>query len=73
MSFSAWLAFAVKTTVHSSGEALKNRSTARRARVMCSVALDDVGFVECGLPKSCRPEQRLVPFELRGGVEIARR
>ena len=29
-SFSAWLALAVKITTHSSGEALKNRSTAPR-------------------------------------------
>ena len=52
MSLSAWLALAVKTTAHSSGDALKNRSTARRARATYSVARDEVGLVECGLPNS---------------------
>jgi hypothetical protein len=52
INFSAWLALAVKITAQVSGAALKKRSTALRARATYSVALDDVGLVEWGLPKS---------------------
>ena len=51
-SLSAALAFAVKTTVYSSGEAFTNDSTAARARSASSVAAREVGLSECGLPKT---------------------
>src|SRR5438105_15328993 len=53
-SFSARLALPAKTTSHSSGEALKNLRMARRARDTYSVAIEDEGFVECGLPSRWR-------------------
>ena len=51
-SFSAWLALVVKMTAHSSGDALKNASTRCRTRAIDAVEKEDVGLVECGLPKT---------------------
>src|SRR5262252_3786586 len=53
ISLSARLALPANTTSHSSGDALKKRRIARRARATHSVATDDEGLVECGLPHRC--------------------
>ena len=51
-SFSACVAFAVKMTWYSAGDALKNRRTRPRARSNSSVAQADAGLFECGFPST---------------------
>ncbi len=53
-SFSAAEAFAVNTTVYWSGSALKKRNTSRRAFSTMLVAAHEVGFSECGFPRTWR-------------------
>jgi hypothetical protein len=45
------VAFGVKMTAYSSGEALKKDRIVVRVRSMSAVAARDVGLSECGLPK----------------------
>jgi hypothetical protein len=40
-------------TAHSSAGALKNLSTAERARSTRSMVTDEAGLLECGFPKTC--------------------
>ena len=49
-SRSAPVALGVKMQAYSLAGALKNRSTAARACSTSTVAADDVGLTECGLP-----------------------
>ncbi len=70
-SLSAPLALAVKTTVYSSGEALKNAKTARRA---CSARLGGQArgrAVRMRVAEDPVPEQRLMLPELRLGIQPA--
>jgi hypothetical protein len=46
------VAFGVKIAAYSSGDAFRYRSTARRADSTSAVDAADVGFSECGLPKT---------------------
>src|SRR3954471_23471086 len=70
--FSACVALAVKITTQSSGDALKNSSTARRTRSTHSVVTAEVGLVECGLPSTCpRNQSAWRAISDRGGILAA--
>ena len=51
-SFRAWLALPVKMTQYSSGDALKNDWTCRRASLTSAVERRAVGLSECGFPST---------------------
>ena len=70
-SLSAALALAVKTTVYSSGEALKNAKTARRASFSETRGQARGRAVRMRVAEDPVAEQRLVLPELRLGVQPA--
>ena len=58
------MAFSVKTAVYSPA-ALKYASTAARARSTTRRSSAELGFAECGLPKTCSPSRSRVLADLR--------